>query len=302
MHLLLIRIRNSLKYRAKAKIWEFYKKFNIKITINSTSQGKYIYRVQNDDPIHKWLYVEGNHELELVNNSLAFLTQHYNINKNTVLDIGANNGVISIGMILNKEFKNALAIEPEPDNFERMKKNIELNKVSKQIETFNIALSNKKDTLTFELSQENFGDHRIRTNTIKTKDDLYNEADRKTISVPCDTLNSFIKDKGAISLIWMDVQGFEIYILEGGKEFFDSLHYVLPVVSEYWPYGMKRTGITRKKMKETVSNIFTHYYLFRYGRFIKYDIKNIGILWDELDYKNLVETVIYVNENKLNNL
>ena len=40
-------------------------------------------------------------------------------------------------------------------------------------------------------------------------------------------------------LIWMDTQGFEGYVLKGAN---NLLKFRMPMVLEFWPYGLKRSG------------------------------------------------------------
>ena len=296
------RIVRSLVHRIKLLQWDIYKYFKKDIYIY-TKHGVYLHKVTNDDPIHKQLYLNGHYEYDFIEKTMSFLKENYNISNETLLDIGANNGVISFEMLLNGFFKKSIAVEPEPNNFNKLCKNIEFNKLEQHIDTYNIALSDSPGELSFELSDENYGDHRVRVNGSETQDnslsDEFNESKRKTIKVKSETLTEFMKDKNA-SLIWMDVQGFEPYILKGGIDYFNSMQNNIPAVLEFWPYGMKRNGISKKGYVELLNTIFTHYYLYRYGRFIKYKVQYIELLWDELEYGTHFESVIFVNEKKLN--
>ncbi|PRY98652.1 FkbM family methyltransferase [Jezberella montanilacus] len=161
-----------------------------------------------------------------------------NFSRDLLVDVGANIGSICVPAVSRGAFKRAIAIEPEPHNFSLLSANVFINQVSGQITTHNLALGpTSGDSLTFELSDSNFGDHRIRTSSDAG---LYGEDRRKTLTVRSDTLDSVVPDlKPEGTLIWMDTQGFEGHILTGASK---ALAKGPPLVIEFWPYGMKRTG------------------------------------------------------------
>jgi FkbM family methyltransferase len=158
--------------------------------------------------------------------------------KTLLIDVGANIGTISIPAVKRGLFKSAIAIEPEPRNHSLLLANIHLNGVGEKIAVHNLALGRKNDDqVRFELAKDNFGDHRIH---IDSDVNLYDEADRETIMVKSETLDKVI---GSVdpseTLVWIDTQGFEGYILSGAPA---TLKSHPPVCIEFWPYGMKRSG------------------------------------------------------------
>ena len=78
-----------------------------------------------------------------------------------MLDVGANIGVIGIGLALAHQVNMAVAIEPEPRNFARLRKNVAQNGLSQRILAIQLAVGDKASTLNMELSGNNLGDHRI---------------------------------------------------------------------------------------------------------------------------------------------
>lgn len=110
-------------------------------------------------------------------------------------------------------FGRAIAIEPEPLNYSLLRTNVELNRVSAQIATHNIALGEKNDeTLAFELSKINFGNHRVCYGSDDT------DPGQESIEVPSQSLD-WVAAEGVnlgSALQWMDAQGFEGYVLAGG--------------------------------------------------------------------------------------
>ncbi|MEJ8855280.1 FkbM family methyltransferase [Variovorax robiniae] len=152
-----------------------------------------------------------------------------------LLDIGANIGTICIPAVNRGLFEKAIAFEPEPKNFSLLRANAELNRVADRITTHNIALGEKDDeSLAFELSTENYGDHRARYGNGKS------DPGRETIQVPSQTLDRILDGVDLSStLLWMDTQGFEGYVLAGATR---TLQRKLPLVTEFWPGGLINSG------------------------------------------------------------
>lgn len=155
------------------------------------------------------------------------------------VDIGANIGPICIPVIKRGLAARALAIEPEPLNRKLLVANAILNDVSDRIEVFPVALGAAPGTVTFELSDRNFGDHRIRSK-VEASEDRYREAERDTVEVEMTTLDRVLEPETAPNvLLWLDTQGYEGFVLKGATATLKQRH---PMVLEFWPYGMKRSG------------------------------------------------------------
>jgi len=152
-----------------------------------------------------------------------------------LLDIGANIGTICIPAITRGLFEKAIAIEPEPLNFSLLRTNVELNRIATRITTHNLALGEADDqTLLFDLSASNFGDHRVRLSQDKA------DTGGETIQVPSQTLDRIVEGTDLSSaLLWMDTQGFEGHVLAGATRTLKSRP---PLVIEFWPGALARTG------------------------------------------------------------
>lgn len=197
------------------------------------------------------------------------------------IDIGANIGTISIPVVRRGYALNAYCFEPSPENFNLLKANIYLNELSSHIETFNIALgSEKNQSLVFELSDENSGDHRVRVSDV---DGVYKEQNRKTISIKSESLDYILpKCFGKnTTLVWIDTQGYEGFILKGAQ---NILKHQVPLVVEFWPYGLERAGSLRD-FKQSCLNYSFYYDL---SLPVPYKIDLNPITFDKLytNYKN----------------
>lgn len=131
------------------------------------------------------------------------------------VDIGTNIGLFSLlaAKIVGTEGK-VLCFEPAPSTFYRLKENVTLNNF-KNIHIKNIGLSDEPGELTFYVSNNGYD----AWNSFAPSQDNKLES---SIQVPVSTLDFELKDinKSKIKLVKIDVEGWEKFVLNGGKEFF----------------------------------------------------------------------------------
>ena len=288
---LIHRVTRRLRY-------EYLRRFNNPATL-TTRQGIFRVPIGVSDPISRELFLQGQFELDLINDAMELLRglSGRPKGKGTLVDIGANNGVISIGMLVTGQLERAIAIEPEPVNFARLQENVALNRLDAAILRINSALSNEKSELIFELSDANYGDHRVRTASIPTGvHEVFNESQRPVIKVPADTLDNLLAGLPAqftddVAVIWIDVQGYEGYVFQGAKE---ALARGIPVVSEVWPYGIARAGMTMDGFHAVVADLWRSFRVKRADGFVRAPIADFRAFLDELgpggDYANVIFT------------
>ena len=60
---------------------------------------------------------------------------------------------------------------------------------------------------------------------------------------------------GGDGLLWVDIQGHEGYLFKGARR---TLARGMPVVSEFWPYGLRRAGFDPQSFTAIVASTFTH--------------------------------------------
>jgi len=291
MHDLLFRVKRRLRY-------EYLRRFENPATL-TTKQGIFRVPLGVPDPISHELFLFGAFELQLMEEAMELLRKLSGRpkGKGTIIDIGANNGVTSVGMLVTGQLDRAVAIEPEPINFARLTENVALNQLNDAVLLLNCALSDRKASLTFELSDTNYGDHRVRVSSGPTGTrEVFNESNRPVITVPADTLDSVLASLPAkwtddVAVVWIDVQGYEGHVFAGARAILDR---GIPVVSEIWPYGIARAGMTLDSFSDLVNEIWTSFWVRRRRRFAKYPILAFRAFLDELgpdgDYDNVIFT------------
>lgn len=182
--------------------------------------------------------------------TVEFLNYNFNgkYNIETLFDIGANIGLVCIPALTNKIVKKAYAVEPDKNNFRLLSINKLLNELDNNLELYNYALSSKdNEILDFELSDDNYGDHRVIVE--KPQHNIHNEESRTISTVKSRTFDTLFPNINPNKdLVWMDTQGFEPTIIEGGKNLLISK---APIVIEFWPYGLIRNNLW-KKMRDII--------------------------------------------------
>lgn len=209
--------------------------------------------------IGKYLYVKREHEESEIRAVLSILDlEGYrpNAGSGVLVNIGANIGMTVIALIKADLAQTALAIEPAPENFRLLVRNIEQNGLSNKIQGLHAAISSCDGMLDLELSASNSGDHRIRK---VSEPGFYDEQSRPTIKIEAHTLDGLAETMGVSpGLIWIDAQGHEGHILLGAK---NILATGIPVVSEFWPYGIARSGQTVPEFLAILASPFESFYV-----------------------------------------
>lgn len=152
--------------------------------------------------------------MECVDSSLLFYPQLYDykelaflsqiLNKDSIfIDIGANIGLYSLfaSKIIGLEGK-IIAIEADPYNYKKLSTNILLNNIN-YITSINAGVSDKNEILMLGLN----------TTGNRGGNSFINVNNNKTISVPCNTLYSYIYENcKKVDVLKIDIEGFEFKV------------------------------------------------------------------------------------------
>jgi FkbM family methyltransferase len=152
-------------------------------------------------------------------------TRKYLRNGDFFLDIGCNIGLFSLTAApLVGEKGKIICFEPSPLTFTRLLENISLNGF-KNIFPINIGLSDKDTVLKFNISNNGYD----AWNTFAPSVEL--EKLQESINVEVSTLDKQLGnvEKEKISLIKIDVEGWEKFVLKGGERLFKDFDPVVMI-------------------------------------------------------------------------
>ncbi|MEP6910792.1 MAG: FkbM family methyltransferase [Actinomycetota bacterium] len=281
-------------------IWSLYVQHQRTYTF-STRQG--VFTVYGKDNVIAYLlYCTGQYERELMMETFSFLRSQGQLSpagRGTLVDIGANIGVICVAGAHLDQVQRIVAIEPDPANFALLQQNVRQNGLADRAVCLPQAVAEQKGELEFELSADNFGDHRVHSvDQIAPDGDLFDESRRQIISVRSDRLDEIIgrlpqEFSEEIALVWIDIQGYEGFAFRSGPNFFGR---GMPVVSEIWPYAIRRAGMSDAEFCSTVGQLWSGYARLIDGEFAYFPIDSFSEYYASLDRAQF-ENVIFLAED-----
>jgi len=291
------KVMNIFRKAVRPIVYRLHGLFHRTVTAK-TRQG-ILTMFTRDDGIGRRLFRNRQYEFDFSVKVIDFLKREKFIPTDGVcmLDVGANIGVISTGLLLSGHVEFSVAIEPEPSNFELLTKNVQQNGLSGRMICLPVAMADKETTLHMELAPNNPGDHRIRSVPVQGVAERLRESTRQTVPVkafPMARVFSLpdvekLGRKGP-SFVWIDVQGYEGYAFDGGRT---MLSVGVPTVSEIWPYGILRAGMPLEKFVSLVQSIWSDYWVQRRGKFVRYPIAVFDRFLAELGTDGAFENVIF---------
>jgi len=149
----------------------------------------------------------GLHEFE----DMCFLL-HFLRPGDLFIDIGANIGSYTI-LAAGVASADCISIEPVPQTFEVLKKNIAINGLAKRVTALNIGIGAEKAILHFTKHLDTVN-HVIRDNSDEKGEDL--------IDVPCECLDTLLLNGQKPALLKIDVEGFEQEVINGARHLLED--------------------------------------------------------------------------------
>jgi FkbM family methyltransferase len=125
-------------------------------------------------------------------------------------DVGANVGVFTVAMSSSSREATVYAFEPTPDTFNRLEKNVELNRL-KNVELRQIALGSEQNRALFQTTPTSPATNRLASPGVERQ---------HSIEVEVQTVDGVLRRSGAqrLGLLKIDVEGFESDVLMGAAE------------------------------------------------------------------------------------
>ena len=162
---------------------------------------------------------------------------HFLREEDTFLDIGANLGHYSL-VASGLTGAKSIAIEPIPATMKKLQKQIDINQLNDRIIPMNIGLSDVISNLYFSSDNDDMNH-------------IVNSDYPNAIQIPVYTIDSVCENE-AVSLLKMDVEGYEKYVLEGGHVTLNNQNLKAMIV-ELNNSGTKY-GVNDQEIYETIAS------------------------------------------------
>lgn len=178
-------------------------------------QGSKMYLDLSDPGISTELILAGVHEMRLTELMVSELEPGMK-----VVDIGANLGYYALLQAsIVGDAGHVYAIEPVPKNFDLLRRNIQLNGY-KNVTAYCTAISSRSGTADMALTDASNWGTFLDTSSSEVSPYVKNKMERLTrevIAVDVVSLDEFLESEGVdcVNLIRMDLEGFELEVLQG---------------------------------------------------------------------------------------
>ncbi len=153
----------------------------------------------------------------------------------TVIDVGANIGTITLTCATKTgEGGKVYSIEPNPVVFRYLQSNIRLNNIN-NVKTYNNAIGNKKGTVDFSVIRSDGQSKIIEKDFVN--DPIIQQG--KIIKVPIISIDELKLQESEFSLLKIDVEGYEKFVLLGAKNIIKKVNCIYFEVTNknYKKYG-----------------------------------------------------------------
>lgn len=150
-----------------------------------------------------------------------------------IIDIGAQSGLYSL-YAKYLPVATFFSFEPFKTTFDLLNENIQLNNIL-NVDTYNIGISNKKETTILNTSISHNGLHTLGNNPLRFNDICQ-------VSINVDTIDNLFYDKNiSVDFIKIDTEGWEYNILKGGE---NTIKQYKPIIQLEWnEINMKQCSV-----------------------------------------------------------
>ena len=254
---------NQLQYEIRG--WAYWLKclnpFSNTIQIDELPLGLKL-QAYKRDALGRGLYRRKIHEPGLTK---LLMTRFSGKAENNFIDVGANIGYFSCLMsLLAGPTGSVLAIEPEPNNLELLESNVKLNHLTNVKIHACASGSNEGSAMLGLYKPSNRGRHSIVDLDMKS-----------AIKIPVRRLDDLTRSCAngvtSWSLVKIDVEGYEPFVIEGASE---TLSRTETLVIEYSPHFLRKAGVHPSSLFEALSTNFSRVFRFENADLIEVTVKD----------------------------
>jgi FkbM family methyltransferase len=191
----------------------------------------------SDSKISRMLFETGGFHHDELLGLLRWLesNNYLTIDKDLIIDIGANIGTTTIPLALETD-RRVLAIEPDPNNFHHLQLNVAHNHLGARVSCLQDAVSNQPGRVRMIVNPGSAGNTEIL-------EEGATHAQGPVIEVEANTLDDILHEHqisaDQVALVWSDTEGFERQVIESGRSLWSA---GVPLYVEVWSPGLSRHG------------------------------------------------------------
>jgi FkbM family methyltransferase len=189
------------------------------------------------------LFCYGDYHAPMRQALIAWLKHHGYMGdeKRHLIEIGANIGAPTL-LLARETGLSVLAIEPLPDNFELLERNVSRNGLSEQVKCLRAAVSSERGTLSM-VRHPKSGRSEVHEGGNAQGFGELTEGCRVVDSVRCLPLDEAVAEQNIepseVAFVWSDVQGFEGHVIASGGSLWSA---GVPLFAELWIPGLEAHG------------------------------------------------------------
>ena len=262
-------------YRTKLMRWRIHQALHQEVLLD-TQHGR-LYVSTRDQIIGRTLFFVGHFQVDMIRNAVASLRNSGQLPERgtgVMVDIGANNGLYSIGMLCDGEFATAVGVEADAYNYSLLTRNVRENGLEAIYDAIQAAATDSSGHVSLMLSADNLGDHRVVRTGLEASGSLQ--------LVRANRIDTLLREGGTdpttVAMVLLDVQGHECDVLRGGTELFAR---GTPTILELWPRGIEAAGRTKAEFCDIVSRYWEHFWL-PFMTQTSRPISELPAMWDQL--------------------
>jgi FkbM family methyltransferase len=129
----------------------------------------------------------------------------------TVLDVGANVGAFTV-LAAKAGAGRVVAVEPEPENFSRLRHHVQLNRVGPKVELVNAAVTTERDAVVDVIGWG--GGAHVDRDAHRVDPEVLGKLRTSKSKVSTIRLDDLIEENAPIEMMKMDIEGGEFPIFE----------------------------------------------------------------------------------------
>ncbi len=153
------------------------------------------------------------------------------------VDVGANTGYYTLNIASKLKEGKIISIEADPNTFKILEKNCDINKITNS-EIHNVACSNHEGNIDFFKTDKHSG---INSILDQPENNNFNK-----IKIKSNTLDNILNSRfKKIDWIKIDVEGAELFVLEGAQE---TLNYTKHIIIEIHEHILEKNNQTSQQI------------------------------------------------------